>query len=504
MRRALIVVTTVAWCLVAMPLGARPGGGESFGGSSPPSYSPPSYSPSEPSYSPGPSDYGSSGGGGGGGGGGLSVGATMFFFALFVVVAIIRGAAERKQQDWNTSAAGPSFIQLAPQKPLPPKKPARRTLVEMVSEHDPGFSLVLFEDFLYSLFAAYHEARGSGARHDVTPYVDAEAARYLTTLRKDEVRTVIVGSMAIGKVRKMEGRIAVEVSFEANYEEVQNGAAQAFYSQEDWVLQRSLEARSRTPEHATIDECPNCGGALGDMDGNVCTYCKQTLTPGRFDWALTHISVERSARGPMLGGSSPEQGTSLPTIVIDGAEQRLEKLVGRDATFAWPAFQERVGVIFEALHRGWCARDWRSVRPYVSDQLFQSQLYWIEEYKKQRMSNRTDGARIVQIGMSNVESDPHFDAITVRVFATGKDYTIRDDGSLVSGSKTVERPYSEYWTLIRGRSSKGSAASDAGCPNCGAPLEVNMAGSCTHCGVKVTRGDFDWVLSRIEQDEAYG
>ena len=41
------------------------------------------------------------------------------------------------------------------------------------------------------------------------------------------------------------------------------------------------------------------------------------------------------------------------------------------------------------------------------------------------------------------------------------------------------------------------------CPNCGAGLAINMAGSCSACNAKVTSGDFDWVLSRIEQDEAY-
>ncbi len=30
-----------------------------------------------------------------------------------------------------------------------------------------------------------------------------------------------------------------------------------------------------------------------------------------------------------------------------------------------------------------------------------------------------------------------------------------------------------------------------------------MAGICDYCGAKITSGDFDWVLSRIEQDEAY-
>ena len=41
------------------------------------------------------------------------------------------------------------------------------------------------------------------------------------------------------------------------------------------------------------------------------------------------------------------------------------------------------------------------------------------------------------------------------------------------------------------------------CPNCGASLETNMAGECDHCGAKITRGDFDWVLSKIEQDDSY-
>jgi hypothetical protein len=30
-----------------------------------------------------------------------------------------------------------------------------------------------------------------------------------------------------------------------------------------------------------------------------------------------------------------------------------------------------------------------------------------------------------------------------------------------------------------------------------------MAGECEYCAARVTTGDFDWVLSRIEQDETY-
>ena len=47
------------------------------------------------------------------------------------------------------------------------------------------------------------------------------------------------------------------------------------------------------------------------------------------------------------------------------------------------------------------------------------------------------------------------------------------------------------------------AAGALQCPNCGAALKVNMAGVCEYCRSKITSGEFDWVLSRIEQDEAY-
>jgi hypothetical protein len=100
--------------------------------------------------------------------------------------------------------------------------------------------------------------------------------------------------------------------------------------------------------------------------------------------------------------------------------------------------------------------------------------------------------------------DRHFDAITVRVWASGLDYTVSTrTGARVSGSQTQPRAYSEYWTLIRSAGVSGAPRSAASCPSCGSPLQVSMAGNCEHCGSHLTRGEFDWVLSKIEQDDVY-
>lgn len=166
---------------------------------------------------------------------------------------------------------------------------------------------------------------------------------------------------------------------------------------------------------------------------------------------------------------------------------------------------ERVELIFRTMQTAWSSLDWERARPYLSDNLFQTNAYWIAAYRAQGPRNVTEDARIVRSELVRLEADRWFDAVTVRLHATGQDYTVRDaDGAVVGGHRDRERPYSEYWTLVRGASRHGPARTEPVCPSCGAPMSVSMAALCAHCGVKVSSGEFDWVLSRIEQAEAYG
>jgi hypothetical protein len=94
--------------------------------------------------------------------------------------------------------------------------------------------------------------------------------------------------------------------------------------------------------------------------------------------------------------------------------------------------------------------------------------------------------------------------VAVRLWGTGRDVTTEAaSGRVVGGSARRPRRYSEYWTLIRGASVRGAPRTEKACPSCGGPLAVSMAGNCEYCGTLVTSGAFDWVLSRIEQDDVY-
>jgi hypothetical protein len=208
-------------------------------------------------------------------------------------------------------------------------------------------------------------------------------------------------------------------------------------------------------------------------------------------------------RPPLVLSNVEEQGTDWPTVVDSGARSRFQQLCQRDPQVSEPGLHARVGLVLAELQLGWSNQDLAKIRPYTSDNLFQYFAYWIDLYRAASARNVTENTRIVRIELANVLSDSFYDAVTLRVFATGLDYTTDQKGKLLKGSRKHERPYSEYWTLIRGTAARGQPRTEPSCPSCGAPLSVSMAGNCQYCQAKVVSGDFDWVLSRIEQDESY-
>ena len=209
-------------------------------------------------------------------------------------------------------------------------------------------------------------------------------------------------------------------------------------------------------------------------------------------------------RAPTLTATVAEQGNNVPSYLQMGVDDNFTALTNDDPEITREAIQQRLTYIFHELNVGWSSNDLRGARGVVSDSHFDYLQYWITEYKKQHLRNIVDDARITNIEICKVLRDRWFDAITIRIWGTGKDYTIREpDGEVLAGSKTKERAYTEYWTLIRSSQRRGATKLESTCANCGAPLVITMGGDCQHCKAHVTAGEFDWVLSKIEQDDTY-
>ncbi|MFO0547617.1 MAG: TIM44-like domain-containing protein [Polyangiaceae bacterium] len=508
---------------------ARPGGGQSFGGSSRGSSGSGSGSGSSGSRSGGGSsrsDYGSSGrssspstpygsgGGSSGGGGGesfvLVFGAAVVFIVLWVLVSNgVLWTRTQGEEPWQSSVPEPERTSAPPQPKKPKAKKPRTSIkkaIASVGGRDHDFSDVVFEDFLYSLYAEVHRARGSKRLEQLRPYLRAGVEKALEAHTVEEVRDIIIGSMRITQVTvDTHRRVQVVVTFTTNYTERHQGRDASYYVEERWRLSRSVDTPSRKPESARVIGCPNCGAPLERQVASKCKYCGVVTTDGDHDWRVEDWEIlDKEERGPILTGTTEEVGTNDPTIVAPDARAELEALQRADPNMKWGAFSQRIELVFTTFHEAWSTQDLTPVRPLLSDALYDTQRYWVETYRAQGLQNKTEERELQSIQLSRVTRDKYYDAVTVRVFASCIDYTVDKQGKVVGGDRETPRLYSEYWTLIRAAGKVGVPRSEPGCPNCGAPAEsINQAGTCKSCKAEITRGQFDWVLSRIEQDEVY-
>lgn len=507
---ALLVFLSVAFiaCILFSPEAwARVGGGGSYGG-------------------------GSRGGGGGGSGDGEGIAVlvriliylTVEYPAIGIPLDIIvvgffiyRWTRPRKKQD--TTVYSSTVLGLTPGAGAPEQQQRVGQLFDQLRRFDPNFSEIIFADFCYALYARAHHARGQNPQtlKLLSPYL-SEAARNALWQRNppglQAVTGIIVGAMQVAQVEGLATPLVrITLEFEANYTEVvasdKSGAGaskqMSYYVRERWRLERKRDVLSPPPEQATALHCPRCAAPLEQDTVGACKFCGTKIDSGEFQWyarAVTLLSSE--AKGPLLTSNVPEAGTDDPSVVQPGFDQIRIAFEQSHPDFSWGEFQARVRIIFDELQSAWSTLEWERARPHETDNIFQMHQYWIEAYKRQDLRNALDSCVINAMQPVKIKEDAFYNAITLRIWAQGYDYTVNQAGSVVSGSKNKLRQWSEYWTFIRNRTAKPLARRAAlNCPNCGASLKVNLAGICEFCGGKITSGEFDWVLSRIEQDESY-
>lgn len=489
------------WLLAMLPLvivlgaglgEARPGGGNTSSGGF-------HSSPSSGGFHSSPSSGGfrSSGGSwntGYHGGGSGDAGGVLLVLFLFLIVAVFVMIAWAKRVSGSSWTNDPTFMAQPP-----PPAPSSVDLDALI-EHDPGFSRAVFEDLAFELYAAAHRARGTAALEALQPYLSPAVAAQLHA-RGAAPQQVVIGTLRIERCSVMPPqREHISVRIEATH----IGASDPIFAVEHWLFSRQYGAQSRPPERTRTWPCPNCGAPWQPSPSRNCASCGQAVEVGKFDWCVDDLEVESESPAlASLTGTVPEYGNELPTVVHPDADQRMAEISASDPEVTLDTMKPRVELIYHQLNAAWNARDLTPVRGLVTAALRSYLAYWLREYAHQGLHNTLSDAEIDQIDLAKVTRDPYFDAITVRIFASGFDYTTDARDRVVGGSRTQRRAYTEYWTFLRASTRRGKVTATPSCPNCGAPLQISDVGDCTYCGVAVESGSFDWTLSKIEQDDNY-
>lgn len=175
-----------------------------------------------------------------------------------------------------------------------------------------------------------------------------------------------------------------------------------------------------------------------------------------------------------------------------------------DPAFDRDAFVVRVKIAFEKIQKAWCDQNLASVRPFISDGIYERFTLQVQETRDRGLRDRVDDLLIHSCELAQTYADGIYDVLAVRITASARAYEVSlADGSYASGDRSAES-FVEYWSFIRRRGAKKSLLHtgliEGNCPNCGAAIAMNQNANCPSCKAMLLSGEYDWALAEITQE----
>ena len=390
--------------------------------------------------------------------------------------------------------------------------------LRVLNERDPNFSKVLFIDFVCLIYHKFYSFRGSDEFRMLSPFISKVIAEQTTNnvfYRQQRIHDIVIGKAKIVSIIDWQQTDNILVEFESNLslQYLKTHEKVRLVNRESWLFGRKAGLLSPQPEQMRTLSCPSCGAPADFTDAGECQYCHSFIQAGEQQWQIVKIDVIDSQpfQTEDPGGYVEEVGTNFPTYIQTGLETQAREFLQKHGLGDWNSFfnnfrEQVVKPYFLATYAAWSKGDWRKARHLVSDRLYESNGFWMDEYSRLGWRNILENIDIQKIEIARIDLDKFYDSLTVRVFASCLDYTIDNKSKVIGGTVKKPRQFSEYWTFIRTAGVKkiDNEYDLKTCPSCGAAADkVGQTGVCAYCGSKITEGHFSWVLAVITQDEVY-
>jgi Uncharacterized protein conserved in bacteria len=204
--------------------------------------------------------------------------------------------------------------------------------------------------------------------------------------------------------------------------------------------------------------------------------------------AMSGISVRSHA---MLGGRTQDQVGAM--------------IARNDADFSAELFVDRARDVFMQLQQAWTDRDWRELRSFESNELFDTHKAQLDEYKENHKINAIEGIEVSHCALVDYASTGESEMVMVELHAKMRDYVVDDaTREVLESNPDTDWSMRYLMTFSRVAGIKTQTGSNGKpttvCPNCGAPMQVTLLGECEYCNVVITTGEYDWVLSGFKKE----
>jgi predicted lipid-binding transport protein (Tim44 family) len=460
----------------------------------------------------------------GSGGGGAVIAILIATIILFIIVRRIAraqaaaggapGAPPVMMRTAATAALGAAAVGAAARGAFNAARIAPDTtlvpVVDRIRAKDPGFELEVFLQRAEMIFFLVKRGIQHNDPTAVRPYLgDAlfAAVSGAVTAAKTQHRHALLESLNVRAVHVQSAESdaagqSIMVHFDLVYRAKTLDDANRVLADEGedhrhgerWLFTRKADAKTPVNGGVVAARCPVCGAELRlNLDG-TCSHCRSSVTNGAADWVVADVQ-----NAPFMGYT----GNSSLAVAASSVPEGVASLHAADPSFAMDAFIGRTKTAFRALQEAWCAQNLDAGRAFLSPGAYFSWRAQLETMAAEGRRNVMENLVVRRIDPVLIVHGRVFDDITVRITATAADFEIDQNNRVVFGDRTV-RPFTEDWTFQRSvgvATTQKPGTLENTCPSCGAPIALTQIGECRYCKAAVTSGKFDWVVSRIEQDE---
>ncbi|MBQ9587955.1 MAG: Tim44 domain-containing protein [Bacteroidales bacterium] len=208
------------------------------------------------------------------------------------------------------------------------------------------------------------------------------------------------------------------------------------------------------------------------------------------------------------GGNNDKGGSSTPPADLpkDDLPPNTQAVAAEiqtiDPHFSAEKFNSWAREVFIKLQQAWTDREWKTIRPFESEELYATHKAQLDEYIRGNKINVIEKIGIKSCDLVRFVQDGDKEVLTVRLSAVMRDYVIDATSRKVLESDPNKDWYMTYHLIFNRKAGvktqEGlSNMSTTNCPNCGAPTEITSSGQCPYCGSIITTGEHDWVLTDL-------
>ena len=216
---------------------------------------------------------------------------------------------------------------------------------------------------------------------------------------------------------------------------------------------------------------------------------------------ITRRKAKKQASDPTIINQRVNQQASND-FNFDNSAAVAAQIQAIDPAFSSDKFIGFAREVFMTIQAAWTAKDWKPIRPFESETLFNTHKQQLDEYIRLGKTNVVEKIAIKHCSLQSFTQDGDKEVLTVSLNAVMRDYVIDDATKKVLESDPNRDWYMKYVMVFNRKAGlktdpgkKGNSITN--CPNCGAPTEVTSSGQCAYCGSVITNGEHDWVLTDI-------